>query len=79
VSAAGRVDEEALARHGIRGVQFAMQPNGAQLGIVARMVDAGILRPRLGRVLPLADARLALELLQSQGGRGKIVLSVSHP
>ncbi|HZQ71932.1 MAG TPA: zinc-binding dehydrogenase [Burkholderiales bacterium] len=58
---------------------YALRPNGAQLGIVAKLVDAGVLRPRLGRVLPLADAGLALELLHSQGGRGKIVLSVSHP
>jgi NADPH:quinone reductase-like Zn-dependent oxidoreductase len=58
---------------------FAMRPNGAQLAIVARLVEAGVLQPRLGRVLPLADAGLAFELLHTQGARGKIVLSVSHP
>ena len=58
---------------------FTMRPNGAQLAIVARLVDAGVLQPRLGRVLPLADAGLAFELLHAQGVPGKIVLSVSHP
>ena len=79
VSIAGRLDEDELSRRGIRGVQFAMQPSGVQLGIVARLVDAGILQPRLGRVLPLAEARLAWELVHAQGVRSKIVLSVSHP
>jgi len=70
----------ALVREGGMLVRdFAMRPNGAQLAIVARLVEAGVLRPRLGRVLPLADAALAFELLHTQGARGKIVLSVSHP
>lgn len=79
VSLASRLDQDALARRGIRAVQLAMQPNGAHLGIVARLVDAGVLQPRLGRVLPLAEARLAWELVHGQGLRSKIVLSVSHP
>jgi hypothetical protein len=70
----------ALVREGgILVRDFVMRPNGAQLAIVARLVDAGVLQPRLGRVLPLADAGLAFELLHTQGTRGKIVLSVSHP
>ena len=70
---------ELVREGGIVVRDYAMRPNGAQLGIVARLVDAGVLHPRLGRVLPLADAVLALELLHSHGARGKIVLSVSHP
>ena len=70
---------ELVREGGILVRDYAMRPNGAQLGVVARLVDAGILQPRLGRVLPLADAGLALELLHTQGARGKIVLSVSHP
>src|SRR3954469_11803885 len=70
----------ALVREGgILVRDFAMRPNGGQLAIVARLVEAGVLQPRLGRVLPLADAGLAFELLHTQGTRGKIVLSVSHP
>ena len=79
VTLAGRLDEEELRRRRIRGAHFVMQPNGAQLGIIARLVDAGVLQPRLGRVLPLAEAKLAWELVHAQGVRSKIVLSVSHP
>jgi NADPH:quinone reductase-like Zn-dependent oxidoreductase len=79
VSTAGALDEAQLVGRRIRGVRYVLQPNGTQLGVVARLVEAGILEPRLGRVLPLADAGLAQELLHTQGARGKIVLSVSHP
>ncbi|HEX2567897.1 MAG TPA: NADP-dependent oxidoreductase [Burkholderiales bacterium] len=77
----GSVDglPEMVRKGGILVSNCAMRPNGAQLAVVARLVDAGVLQPRLGRVLPLADAGLALELLHTQGARGKIVLSVSHP
>jgi NADPH:quinone reductase-like Zn-dependent oxidoreductase len=71
--AQGRVDAIADV------LSFVVQPNGTQLAIVAGLVDAGVLRPPLGRVLPLSDARLALELARSRGAPGKIVLSVSHP
>jgi NADPH:quinone reductase-like Zn-dependent oxidoreductase len=70
---------ELVRKDGILVRDFVMRPNGAQLGIVARLVDAGVLEPRLGRVLPLAEAGLVLELLHTHGARGKIVLSVSHP
>jgi NADPH:quinone reductase-like Zn-dependent oxidoreductase len=79
LTTAGTLDDEAVDANGLRGVQFTLQPNGARLGVVARLVDEGILRPQLSRVLPLADARLARELLVSRGARGKIVLSISHP
>jgi NADPH:quinone reductase-like Zn-dependent oxidoreductase len=79
VTTAGRLDQAVLDRNGIRGEQFELQPNGTQLRVVARLVDEGILVPRLSRVLPLADAPLAQELMQARGAQGKIVLSVSHP
>jgi NADPH:quinone reductase-like Zn-dependent oxidoreductase len=63
----------------VDGDAFTLRPDGRQLGIVAQLVDAGVLQPRLGRVLPLAEAGLARELLRSHGSRAKIVLSVSHP
>jgi len=68
-----------VRKGGVLVRDFVMRPNGAQLAIVARLVEAGVLQPRLGRVLPLADAPLAFELLHTQGARRKIVLSVSHP
>ena len=63
----------------VGGERFAMRPSSRQLEIVAQLVDARVLQPRLGRVLSLAEAGLARQLLQTQGSGAKIVLSVSHP
>jgi NADPH:quinone reductase-like Zn-dependent oxidoreductase len=47
---------------------------------IAAMIEAGALAPTVGRVLPLADATLAHQLLEGNGQRprGKIVLRVSE-
>ena len=43
------------------------------------MIDAGVLTVNVGAVLPLADARLAHEMLEGSRSRprGKIVLNVA--
>jgi NADPH:quinone reductase-like Zn-dependent oxidoreductase len=47
------------------------------LAEIAGRLDAGRLMPMVGEVLPLADARLAHEMLAGKPHRrGKIVLSV---
>ena len=35
---------------------FSAVPDGAQLGRIAEIVDAGQIRPNIGVVLPLAEA-----------------------
>lgn len=67
--------EEAAARGARPGYVF-VQPNAAQLGEIARLVDAGKFRAAVETVLPLAEARRAHELSQSGHTRGKIVLQV---
>ncbi len=39
-----------------RGVYFVVEPNGPQLADLVRLVDAGAVRPVVGRVVPFADA-----------------------
>src|SRR6266516_4354321 len=46
-------------RDDIRTVFFVRDPSGAQLREVTRLVDEGKLRPQVGAVYPLADAREA--------------------
>ena len=67
---------EAAAR-GIRGRSFSAHPDGAALTEIARLVDAGQVKSRVGSVLPLSQARQAQE--QAKGGhtRGKVVLQVA--
>jgi NADPH:quinone reductase-like Zn-dependent oxidoreductase len=58
------------------GVYFVVEPNREQLTELARLADAGELRPLIDSVFPLAEARLAFERSMQPGKRGKVVLRV---
>ena len=77
VTTVGAITEspEATAR-GVQGKPFGAHPDAAVLAEVARLVDAGQVKPRLGAVRPLSEARQAQELAQSGHTRGKVVLEV---
>lgn len=53
-----------------------MHPSGAQLRDIARLVDDGVLRPAVGRVLPFDQTAEALRLVAAGGARGKTVVSL---
>jgi NADPH:quinone reductase-like Zn-dependent oxidoreductase len=61
---------------GVRGMMCSVQPDGAQLSKIAKLVDSAKLRPTVDRILPLSEARRAHELGQSGHVRGKIILRV---
>ena len=70
---------EAEARaHGVRAASVFAQPSAPQLEEIAATIDAGLVRPIVTEVFPLADARRAHELSQTGHVRGKIVLDVHH-
>jgi NADPH:quinone reductase-like Zn-dependent oxidoreductase len=68
--------EQKANRFGVRGIMSSVQPNGAQLTTIAKLIDSAKLRPMIDRILPLSEARRAHELGQSNHIRGKIVLRV---
>ncbi|HKR09088.1 MAG TPA: NADP-dependent oxidoreductase [Gemmatimonadaceae bacterium] len=57
----------------IRAAYFIVEPSRTQLTEIARMIDGGALRPVVGAVFPLAEARQAY---QHHPGHGKVVLRV---
>jgi NADPH:quinone reductase-like Zn-dependent oxidoreductase len=63
---------------GVRAAFVASHPNGAQLTEIAKLIDAGKVKPTVDRILPLSEARRAHELSQSGHTRGKIVLRVKE-
>lgn len=67
---------EEAAQHGARAAYVFIQPSATQLGEMARLVDAGAMKPIVSEVLPLSEARHAHELSQTGHARGKIVLRV---
>jgi len=58
----------------VRDAFFIVEPSRAQLTTVAEMIDAGDLRPVVGAVFPLAEARQAYE---HRPAHGKVVLAVA--
>ena len=57
----------------IRAAYFIVEPSRTQLAEIARLIDGGALRPVVGAVFPLAEARQAY---QHKPARGKVVLRV---
>jgi NADPH:quinone reductase-like Zn-dependent oxidoreductase len=80
VSAVSQPDQEAAARHGVRALFFLVDVTTAHLARIAGMIDAGELTLGVGAVLPLADARVAHEMLEGSRPKpgGKIVLTVGE-
>ena len=61
---------------GITGESFAAHGGRQRLEELARLVDAGKLRPQVEAVPPLDHAREALARVASRHTRGKIVLEI---
>ena len=66
-----------LAREkGVRATMIGVKPDGQRLTEIAKIVDDGKLRPLIQVVLPLTQAKEALELSRSRQAGGKIVLTI---
>jgi len=59
------------------GDYFVVEPNRDQLRSIARLADAGELRPPSVEIFPLASAPEAFARSLEPGRRGKVVLAVS--
>jgi NADPH:quinone reductase-like Zn-dependent oxidoreductase len=77
VSVVSEPDPQKAARHHVRAFFFLVEVSSARLEQIAALIEAGQLTTRVGDVLPLAEARLAHEMLAGKPHkRGKIVLAV---
>jgi NADPH:quinone reductase-like Zn-dependent oxidoreductase len=64
-------------RAGLQARYFIVEPDRAQLGKLAGLIDAGRLRPIVGRVFDLDDGAEAFDAKQGGGLPGKVVLQVA--
>ena len=76
ISLAQRPSEQKAKQFEVRGMMCSVQPDGAQLSKIAKLIDSAKLKPTIDRILPLSEARRAHELSQNGHVRGKIVLRV---
>jgi NADPH:quinone reductase-like Zn-dependent oxidoreductase len=76
VSLAEDPPSEVCEQRGIEAAWFLVEPNPDQLAELTSLADRGLLRVLVERTFPLANARDAFAYTSSEGGRGKVVLSV---
>jgi NADPH:quinone reductase-like Zn-dependent oxidoreductase len=62
---------------GVRGIYFQVQANRAELLELARLIDAGLVRPVVAAIDPLEAAPMAYLLARDSHPRGKYVLRVA--
>jgi NADPH:quinone reductase-like Zn-dependent oxidoreductase len=76
VSAVSEPDQRRAASRGVRALFFLVDVSSKRLEEIAALIEAGELKTHVGDVLPLAEARLAHEMLSGRPHkRGKIVLT----
>ena len=56
-----------------------MQPSGAQLADLARLVDAGVIRPVIDKVVPFERIPEAMAYSESGRASGKIIIRMDAP
>jgi NADPH:quinone reductase-like Zn-dependent oxidoreductase len=68
--------QDLARKKGVRATMIGVTPDGRRLADIGKIIDDGKLRPVLQAVLPLAQAKEALELSRGRHAAGKIVLTI---
>jgi len=71
-------DEALASQSGAKAEYMFLQPNRKRLGQIADLLSEGKIKPVLGIVLPLEEAKKAHIISQSHHAKGKIVLTVKE-
>jgi NADPH:quinone reductase-like Zn-dependent oxidoreductase len=64
-----------------RGVGYSflfMRADGTQLAQIAKLIDAGIIRPVVDKVFPFAQTAEALAYVETGRAKGKVVVKVAE-
>jgi len=70
-------DRAELQKRGIHGAAISVHPDAADLAEIARLIDAGKIKPIVTEVLPLSQAVAAQRQAATHHTRGKIVLRIA--
>lgn len=68
----------AAKRHGVRSSFRFMRADGAQLGQIAALIDAGTLRPVIDRTFPFEQTPDALTYVQAGRSKGKVLITTKE-
>src|SRR6266513_1290964 len=77
MSLVARPDPAELEKRGIRGAAISVHPDATDLTEIARLIDAGKIKPIVTQVLPLNEAIPAQRQAATHHTRGKLVLRIA--
>jgi NADPH:quinone reductase-like Zn-dependent oxidoreductase len=77
MSLVARPDPVELEKRGIRGAAISVHPDAEDLAEIARLIEAGKIKPVVTEVLPLSEAIAAQRQAETHHTRGKIVLRIA--
>jgi NADPH:quinone reductase-like Zn-dependent oxidoreductase len=77
MSLVARPDPAEIKKRGIRGASISVHPDAEDLTEIARLVDAGKIKPIVTQVLPLSEAIAAQRQAATHHTRGKVVLRIA--
>jgi NADPH:quinone reductase-like Zn-dependent oxidoreductase len=76
----GLLSRKIIRRAKKRGVEYSflfVHPDGGQLTGIAKLLDAGTIRPVIDKVFPFNQAKEALAYLEKGHAKGKVVVQIS--
>jgi NADPH:quinone reductase-like Zn-dependent oxidoreductase len=77
MSLVARPDPAELEKRGIRGAAISVHPDAEDLAEIARLIDAGKIKPIVTQVLPVSEAITAQRQAATHHTRGKLVLRIA--
>jgi NADPH:quinone reductase-like Zn-dependent oxidoreductase len=77
ISLVARPDPAELEKRGLRGASMSVRPNSGDLSEIARLIDAGKIKPMVTQVLPLSEAIAAQRQAETHHTQGKVVLRIA--
>jgi NADPH:quinone reductase-like Zn-dependent oxidoreductase len=72
-----RPDPEELKKYEIRAEGIWVKPNAKDLSEIARLIDAGKIKPIVTQVRPMSEAIAAEQQAETHHTRGKVVLRIA--
>jgi len=70
-------DEAELQKRGIHGAAISVHPDAKDLAQIAKLIDAGKIKPTVTQVRPLSEAVAAQQQAATHHTRGKVVLRIA--
>jgi NADPH:quinone reductase-like Zn-dependent oxidoreductase len=77
VSTLTEPDQGKAIAWGVRAMRYSVEASAAELGEIAKLIDAGKVKPKVSKTFALAEAAKAQQFLAEEHPEGKVVLRIA--